>query len=184
MTLSISDRELELIYVALGNRADKDLWPDKMTASQAVQRLVQHRNSDLLTAVAQAEADAHQRSAEKIEELMQIAATLESRLTEMTRDRDLQRQARNDAVRMATTGQTELDQLRVVAESRQTELDQAKETLAQTQEEVILLAGRLERLERELEASRSDRLVIAADKVRDSLEDWREKVKTKLTWGV
>jgi hypothetical protein len=51
------ERELELIYAALGNRNDRSLWPTKLSAAAAVQRLVNSRDEAAMVLLSKTEQE-------------------------------------------------------------------------------------------------------------------------------
>jgi chromosome segregation ATPase len=187
MAKMTAEKELELVYKALGNRADTSIWPSKMSAPAAVQRLVNTRNDEVLQAVAKVDAE----WATKLTAAEELAESkereMQQRMTKLENDADVSKKQVTDWINKYRDEQQSVTDMRNELETLNTAIDKAEslisslETrLSDTRSNYEMEIDRNARLERELAEAKAESVFYVADRAKESLRDLRRKFEERV----
>lgn len=187
MAKMTADKELELIYKALGNRADTTLWPSKMSAPAAVQRLVNTRNDDVAQAVAKVDADWQQKLAAAEDAASSKERELQQKLTKLESDADLSKKQvtewinkYRDEQQITTDMRSELDTLNQAIDKAESLISSLESRLNDSRANYEMEIDRNARLERELAEARAESVFYVAERAKESLREFRRKVEERV----
>lgn len=163
MPKNAPDKEVDLIHKALGNRSDPLIWPPKISAASAIQRLIKTRNQTVLQALTEAEILWEERTTQQLEELSEE-----------------HHQMLFASERQVETLNLAIDRAEQIINRLESQVSELKQQLSAEQKRTIQLNAETARLHDEIMDLQHELSLSVYEKLKSKIISLRHRVETRL----